>query len=284
MTDNAIALFKGANLPAHSIDVFKKALVATQQVAAVRGGTPFLRMLKQDGTWVYGANETEVQEGSQWAINPLSLQIGFVCWNPKGGKPLGKHMRSIFETPLMLSDMPDLGASWDENIGLELMCLNGEDKGTQVEYTANSYGGRKAFTALVAALQKQLDLDPSKIVPVVNLTNDSYKSPQWGTIFNPVFEIVSWMAMAAQAAEAPTAAAAKEEPAKAETAPAQKPKRAPATAPVTDVNSADVEDGGAAAQRIADAVAAAGRERVAEPAAETAAQPVQRRRRRAAAT
>lgn len=271
MTDNTLALFKGAGLPVADVAKFKQALVTTQQVAAVSGNTPFLRMLKQDGTWVYGANETEVQEGSHWAINPLSLQIGFVCWNPKGGKPLGKQMRSIFQTPLLKTEMPDLGAQWDENIALELQCLNGEDKGTSVEYTANSYGGRKAFSDLVATLQKQLDADPANIVPIVNLTNDSYKSPQYGLIYNPIFEIVDWMSMTGTAAAPAAEQKTQQEPAP-PTQDEAPPKARRGRPPL---------NGGGEPTATREALAASE-----QPAPEggAGAGPVQRRRRRAAAT
>lgn len=258
MTDNAVALFKGAGLPATDLGQFKKALSQARQVAAVGSNVPFLRMLKQTGDWVYGANETEVQEGSRWAVNPLSLEIGFVCWNPKGGAPLGKRMVSIFQPPIIKTDLPDLGGEWDENVKFQLMCLNGEDKGTTVEYTANSYGGRKAFDDLMAALQAQLDKDPANIVPVILLENDSYKHNQYGLIWNPIFNIVDWMPMnggtTAPAVE-PQAPTEQEQPAR--------PRRAAADAP---------------AQQTAQPAA--------EPAAarqEPAAEPVQRQRRRRAA-
>jgi len=283
MTDNAIALFKGAGLPAADVAQFKKALFTASQVIQVAGGTPFLKMLKQDGTWVYGANETEVQEGSQWAINPLSLKTGYVCWNPKGGKPLGQQVRSIFQSPpLMLTDMPDLDAPWSETISLELQCLNGEDKGTAVEYTGNSYGCKKLFSGLVAALQKQLDVDAAKVVPIVSMTNDSYKHPVYGLTFNPIFEIVGWMSMGGPEAATPPAEppAPKAEP--------EAPKRRGRT-PLTAVPTVPAEAESAqstVAERVAEA-AEQERTRVAAEQAEQAAapavdQPVQRRRRRVA--
>lgn len=195
MTDNAVIAFKGAGLPTADVGQFRKALANASQAIQVAGGVPFLKMAKQDGVWVYGAKDTEVEEGSLWAINPLSLKVGFVCWNPKGGAPLGKQMVSIFQTPLNIADLPSLGAKWDDNISFQLLCTNGEDKGTTVEYTANSYGGKKAFSALVASIQRQLDADPKNLVPVIELSNDSYKSPQYGLIYNPIFSTKSWIAM-----------------------------------------------------------------------------------------
>lgn len=207
MTDNnSVVAFKSAGLPTADIGQFRKALANASQAIQVAGNIPFLKMTKQGGVWVYGAKDTEVEEGSLWAINPLSLKVGFVCWNPKGGAPLGKQMVSIFQTPLNIADLPGLGAKWDDNISLEMMCTNGEDKGITVEYTVNSYGGKKAFSELVSAIQRQLDADPAHLVPVIDLSNDSYKHPQYGLTYNPIFDIKSWIAMdaAPPVAEVPT--------------------------------------------------------------------------------
>jgi hypothetical protein len=228
---NDIVQFKHAGLPALDPGTFRKALTNAASVAAP-GNTPFLRMLKGNGMWVYGANETEVQPGSHWAINPLSLQAGWVCWNPEGGKPLGKRMVSIFQPPISRSDLPDIGNDWDENISFQLQCVTGEDKDLLVEYTANSYGGRKAFGELTTSFQRQLDVDAKLIVPIVELLFETYKHSTYGQIYNPVFKIEHWVSMEGapaapqNGAEAPAAAAAP--------APAgepQKPRRAPVGAP-----------------------------------------------------
>ena len=50
---------------------------ATTVVAG--GGKPLLRMLKS-GDWVFGAGNEEVQDGSHWVINVMSLGHGFTCW------------------------------------------------------------------------------------------------------------------------------------------------------------------------------------------------------------
>lgn len=233
-TDNVVALFKGAGLPVADLGQYRKALQTAQNFAPVVGNTPFLRMLKGDGTWVYGAKDTEVQPGSRWAINPTTLEIGYVAWNPKGGKPLGKQMRSIFMPPILPSELPALGGNWDENVAFELQCMNGEDKGTAVAYTANSYGGKKAFNELVAALQAQLDADPTRIVPVVLLETDSYKHPTYGLTFNPIFKIVDWIPMVGNASQTKNGAPVDDEqhPASEQEQPAAPVAEQPAPSPV----------------------------------------------------
>jgi hypothetical protein len=234
---NELVRFQGAQLPAAGIGRFKQALQVARDNAHVSSGTPFLRLLKGNGYFVYGQKNIEVEEGSEWAVNPMSLQVGFIAW--KGGKPVDKKMRSIFQPAYTRDELPDVGAEWDANVSMQLMCVHGEDKGTVVEYQANSVGGRKAFDNLAAELQAQSDKDPENIVPVVDLISDSYQHAEYGKIHNPIFKVVRWMAMdtgnagAAPEAEEPKAAAKTET-----TAPKQEaaaPTRRRAAGPVTDV-------------------------------------------------
>ena len=43
-------------------------------------GLPFLKMGK-DGLWVHGQDATLIEKDSDWAINPLSVGHGYVCWS-----------------------------------------------------------------------------------------------------------------------------------------------------------------------------------------------------------
>jgi hypothetical protein len=234
MTSNIVS-FKG-NLPTNNITVFQKALAQTKQAVGVdaSGGKQFLKLAKNGGYWVYGPKDTEVEEGSRWAINPMSLKTGFVAW--KGGKPVGERMGSIFNPPITRDSLDDVGAKWDEAIAFDLVCVSGEDEGTETRYNANSYGGRKAFTAVMDDLMKQTTVDPQNIVPIVELKSDSYDHREYGKTYNPLFNIVGWSSMGAPpAAEEPA-----DEPAEAPVAEtkAEAPKEEPARrrrGAVTDV-------------------------------------------------
>ncbi len=189
-----VIAFKG-NLPSMPINHFQKSLGAAKDEKGVTSGDKqFLKLLKNGGYWVYGAKDTEVEEGSKWAINPMSLQTGYVAW--KGGRPVGKKMKSIFNPPLYTeADLHDVGAKWDEAVAFDLVCISGEDVGTVCEYSANNYGGKQAFTALLDALMKQSSIDADMIVPIVTMTSDSYEHREYGKIYNPIFEIVEWGSM-----------------------------------------------------------------------------------------
>ena len=65
-----ITTFGGANLP--SVQSLSGALRSIQSEVAP-GGTVILKMDKT-GHWVFGADQTEVEDGSLWAANPFSIR------------------------------------------------------------------------------------------------------------------------------------------------------------------------------------------------------------------
>jgi hypothetical protein len=63
---------------------------------AAAAGVAILKMDKT-GHWVFGADQTEVDAGSLWAVNPFSFVHGYIAWGE--GEVLGEKMVSI-TTPL----------------------------------------------------------------------------------------------------------------------------------------------------------------------------------------
>jgi hypothetical protein len=86
-----------------------------------------------------------------------------------------------------------VAAEWTQNFSVAMRCLNGEDAGIEFEYSANSFGMKKAFDELVSLFKAQLDLDPTRIIPVVSLESESYRHPTWGQIFEPIFNVLRWV-------------------------------------------------------------------------------------------
>lgn len=193
-----ISLFTAAGLPGVDTLTFKKALQRTQQSQASRlGGLPFLRMGK-DGLWVYGAENTEVEEGSLWAINIWSMQVGFIAWGAQGtreeGTVLGEQLASIAAAePVLMQNLPDVGVPWSECNAFDLLCISGEDKGTTVKFKTNSVGGKRAFNDLLKVVYAALDDGSGKVVPIVELDSDNYQHPKYGKIYTPVFTIKKWV-------------------------------------------------------------------------------------------
>ena len=162
------------------------------------GGKPLLRLLKS-GTWVYGQNDDPVQEGSEWAINPLSIQHGWNCWSDNPGNTknelLGETMAPVTAKMPAKPEKHSSGVEWKGQRQFELMCLNGDDEGLEVLYKTGSVGGMRAVDNFLAGLTKQLNANPGFPVAIVQLEVADYDHPKYGQIFNPIFEIVDWASM-----------------------------------------------------------------------------------------
>jgi hypothetical protein len=200
--------FKGANLPA--VSTLSTALRTLETVAGPAGSV----IIKMDktGHWVFGADQTDVEEDSTWAVNPFSFIHGFIAWGD--GEVLGEKMVSVSEPlPEMDAAPPNAKRGWETQVGMSLKCLSGSDKDMEARYTVTSVGGKKAVQALAVAIAEQVEKDQSKPVPVVRLKKDHYTHKSYGRIYTPVFEIVEFVSMdgkadEAEADEAPTADAA----------------------------------------------------------------------------
>lgn len=219
----------------------KQGLQNVQSGIRVAGGEPILRM-GRDGIWIYGADNVEVEPGSTWAINPMSLTHGFICWKviPEGSKEkpelLGEETRSMFQPLPNKDSLPDYGHPWAEVLSVQLKCLSGEDEGEQTLFKTSSTGGLRAMKELIGSIMEAIDKHPDTPVPVVQLKSDSYAHKQYGKTYFPVIAIESWVSMEGVAEEAAPAA----EPVK-EAAPARR-QAAPRTAPANNVQAVQEAD------------------------------------------
>ena len=204
-----LVTFKGANLPA--VSSLTTALRSLESVAGPAGSV----IIKMDktGHWVFGADQTDVEEDSNWAVNPFSFVHGYIAWGD--GEVLAEKMVSVTDPlPEMEAAPPGAKRGWEAQVGLSMKCVSGEDKGMDARYTVTSVGGKKAVQALAVAIAEQVDKDQTKPVPVVQLKKDHYTHKSYGRIYTPVFEIVEFISLDGEAdepaaeAEAPVADAA----------------------------------------------------------------------------
>lgn len=172
--------------------------VATSIVST--GGDPFLRLLK-DGSWVYGADNVQVEDGTAWAVNPLSLMHGWVAWSDykkKTNEVVGEVMVPAGQALPLRSSLQDVTddegnkCDWSQQLSLQFQCMEGEDVGTQVLYKVTSVGGMNATKGLVNAISAQLETDIENPVPSVELHCDFYMHKKYGKTYVPEFKIVEW--------------------------------------------------------------------------------------------
>ena len=71
-----LVTFSTANLP--SVTSLSTALRALEKDVGA-AGVVILKMDKT-GHWVFGADQTEVEDGSTWAVNPFSFVHGYIAW------------------------------------------------------------------------------------------------------------------------------------------------------------------------------------------------------------
>jgi len=193
-----ITTFSAANLP--SVTSLSTALRALEtEVGAA--GVVILKMDKT-GHWVFGADQTEVDDGSTWAVNPFSFVHGYIAWGD--GEVLGEKMVSVSQPLPELEEAPPMARKgWETQVGMSMKCLSGEDKGMEVRYTTTSVGGKRSVQALAVAIATQVDTDPKLPVPIVNLEKEHYSHKSYGRIYTPIFKITSWMSMTDEPSAAP---------------------------------------------------------------------------------
>lgn len=189
----------------------RQGIANVQQTLVRSSANPYLRMLR-DGEWVYGQEDIQVEAGSLWAANPMSLQHGWTAWKKAKGQekidnsggPVGEAMVPL-SAPLppkdSLPDHMDVNAPWEYQTSIELICLNGTDKGEQVVYKASSKGAVNAMDSLIKAIGAQLDADETKPVPVIKFGNDTYNHKEYGKTYVPVLEVVDWVPLTDQIPE-----------------------------------------------------------------------------------
>lgn len=163
------------------------------------GGAQYLKMDKGNGDWIFGAEETIVEDGSLWAINPASLMHGWVAWDTdSGGAPVQEIMVSINRDLPPEGSLPEAKDSkgnmlrYQQQRSVQAVCVKGEDEGTLVEYKQSSVGAMKLFAEITNKLLDQLDKEPEKLVAIVEFKSESYKHKKYGRIFNPVWPISEW--------------------------------------------------------------------------------------------
>jgi hypothetical protein len=182
--------FSGANLP--SVVSLSTALRAI--ASDVSASTTAIIKMDRTGHWVFGADQTEAEEDSRWAVNPFSFVHGFIAWGD--GEVLAEKLGPVTEAlPELEPAPPGAKKGWEKQTGFSLKCISGEDAGLEARFTTTSVGGRKAIEALAAAIAAQVDKDKEKPVAIVSLKKEHYQHKSYGRIYTPVFEVLEWVSM-----------------------------------------------------------------------------------------
>lgn len=206
---NDIAFANTAGLPSRDSLAASLNNVATS-LPSVGGDVQYLKMEKGSGEWLYGQEETLVDPDSLWAVNPHSIQHGWVAWDSDaGGAPVQEIMVPSSRPLPPEGSLPQLPQgvkgnqlSYKQQRSVQLVCIKDpnasgkdSDEGVLCEYKQSSVGAMRLFKDLIDKLLDKVRAGDDAIVPIVKLSHSSYKHDRYGKIINPVLEIVEWRAM-----------------------------------------------------------------------------------------
>jgi len=174
---------------------------------------------EKDGFWRFGQEKIETEEGSIWAINPLSLRHGHIGWPVEGGGrpteltvPLTDPMP---ESPARADD----GLDWGNCMSWQARCTNGEDEGQQVLFKGGSHGFLKCTAGIAQQISQRAIAGETDVVPLVELESSSYQHKKFGKINTPELKVVGWQSLDGTSDDAEPEAEAE--------APAAEPEAAP---------------------------------------------------------
>ena len=186
-----------SNLPTTTSDLIGSLLAVETQIAAPQAGDGMDYLgLKASTGWTYGQDNIETEAGAKWAINPASMAKGFIAWSDDS-KVIGDVLQPVTQGLIQRGELPvldDNTATWAEQCGFQLMCVSGEDEGTQVMYKASTQGASKEFARLYNEIIAKAKSGSADIVPIVLLDRGSYQHSvkKYGMVTFPVFDIVGW--------------------------------------------------------------------------------------------
>jgi hypothetical protein len=181
-----------------SLAALQTALANVNTAAIIgRSGLPMLlfKSREDSGTWGFGQRRTIPEEGSKWAVNPLTFKYGYICFN--GSKVVDERLVPVSQPKPVITELPDTGFPWQEEWAVNLKCISGTDAGVEVIFKANTDGGIKAVVIMVDQVRDRLNSGQhdGKIAPIVLLEKDSYQHSQYGRVYFPVLNTVDWMSL-----------------------------------------------------------------------------------------
>lgn len=200
---NALSTFLGAAGALTKPTDFAKALSGHVRIAAPASVDGSFLKLHTDGFWCYGRAEDRVAGNSIFAINPMSLRVGYVAW--KDSVKVQEHLAAIGEPAVIVENLPqDLGehtkgdragskVTYDPQMSVMVQGIEGDDAGLKLTYNTPSHGGRTALTLLMEEVSKRAETDPEFFIPLVRFDLDSYYNKTYRkTVYTPQIEVVGW--------------------------------------------------------------------------------------------
>jgi hypothetical protein len=160
-----------------------------------RSDKPMMFFKSRENIWTYGRQQIEPEEGSRWAVNPMTFQRGYVAFD--GSKKVGERMLFVGLPKIDPADLPDVGFPWQEQMSVEMKCLSGADAGVEVCFKAATVGGNSCVLQLIEQIRNRISAGQhgDKIVPILLLEKSGYQHQQYGWIGTPQLNLVAWTSL-----------------------------------------------------------------------------------------
>lgn len=172
-------------------------------------GKDLLVLDHKEGYWRFGQESGELTEKDLLAVNPMSFQHGYVAFGKEGmavdldGNPAQVMVSADFTMPNR-DDLPELELvrfkrgeperepDWKLCRSVDLVVVEGPNKGQELRYAPTSRGGTRMVLKLQAEVGRRFEAEDLQCVPLVELFAEPYKHRTYGKIFNPIAEIIEW--------------------------------------------------------------------------------------------
>ena len=128
-----------------------------------------------------GQKKTVPEDGSRWAVNPMSFKWGFIASTTTTRSSVSASFLSASRCPTSRS-FPTSASNGRRNGPSDLKCLDGADAGIEVIFKPTTVGGIQAVAGVIEAVRDRLNggMHDGKVSPIVLLEKSSYQHGQHG--------------------------------------------------------------------------------------------------------
>ncbi len=186
-------------------DYYARLAAEAQSYKGGGDGHAFLKFNGNDGYYTYGAEDNELPNGTEVAVNMRSFKRGWICW--MGGQPKEEIMLSIEEgqppQKYELTDHSDgkgyaEGDGWQEQKTIEFKTL--DETALTLLFQANNASKMRALEALMKDFARNFMSHPGA-VPITTLDANEFEAkPRDGgrkvKKWAPKFAIHAWVSEA----------------------------------------------------------------------------------------
>lgn len=201
-----------------SVQGYAAALQTAEESIHADDYNAILKINQDTGEWVFGEDDTPLEAEDDLALNITSFKWGYVAFSEKENGPAftvdGEEAQFLYPITQALprkDELPEIEPETVRRDGekkevtpqykiqyqVDLVVVNGPNKGTELTYSPTSHGGKKLMKKLMGELKRRLIAKSDECVPVMEFYTSSYHHKGWKKdIFNPEIDFLEWVSIA----------------------------------------------------------------------------------------